>query len=82
MVGEMFPNRMRGSGQAISGAAQWVANFVVSVSFPALAAGVGLTMIHGFRGFSALLSFFVRVLAYKTRDLELEEMVGWSTLIA
>ncbi len=34
MLGEMFPNQIRGSGLAVSGAAQWSANFLISVSFP------------------------------------------------
>lgn len=34
MLGEMFPNQMRGSALAIAGAAQWLANFAVSSSFP------------------------------------------------
>ena len=37
MLGEMFPNQIRGSGLAVSGAAQWTANFLISVSFPVLA---------------------------------------------
>jgi SP family sugar:H+ symporter-like MFS transporter len=38
MLGEMFPNQMRGSALAVAGFAQWIANFAISVSFPALAA--------------------------------------------
>ena len=34
MLGEMFPNQMRGAGLAVSGLAQWAANFVVTMSFP------------------------------------------------
>jgi SP family sugar:H+ symporter-like MFS transporter len=35
MLGEMFPNQIRGSGLAVAGFAQWIANAAVSVSFPA-----------------------------------------------
>jgi SP family sugar:H+ symporter-like MFS transporter len=77
MLGEMFPNRIRGSGLAVSGAAQWAANFAISVSFPALAAGVGLTATYGFYALSALISFFfVARLVHETRGRELEEMEG------
>ena len=77
MLGEMFPNQIRGSGLAVSGFAQWIANFGISVSFPALAASVGLVVTYGFYAASALVSFlFVRALVHETRGLELEEMTG------
>ncbi|MCE3288118.1 MAG: transporter, partial [Caulobacter sp.] len=58
MLGEMFPNQMRGSALAIAGFAQWIANFGISVSFPAMAAGLGLVITYGFYAISALISFF------------------------
>ncbi len=77
MLGEMFPNQFRGSGLAVAGAAQWAANFAISVSFPALASGVGLTPTYGFYALSAFVSFFfVRKFVHETRGRELEEMVG------
>src|SRR5205085_11831024 len=42
MLGEMFPNQLRGSGLAVSGAAQWISNFGISASFPWTAATLGL----------------------------------------
>ena len=77
MLGEMFPNQIRGSGLAVSGFAQWIANFGISVSFPAMAAGLGLPATYGFYALSAAVSFFfVRALVHETRGRELEEMVG------
>jgi SP family sugar:H+ symporter-like MFS transporter len=77
MLGEMFPNQIRGSGLAVSGLAQWIANFLISVSFPALAAGAGLSVAYGFYAASALVSFFfVRALVQETRGRELEQMEG------
>jgi SP family sugar:H+ symporter-like MFS transporter len=77
MLGEMFPNQIRGSGLAVAGAAQWIANFAISVSFPALAAGVGLAATYGFYALSAFLSFFfVARLVHETRGRELEDMQG------
>ena len=41
LLGEMFPNEIRGAALAISGATNWVANFTVTVSFlPLLKASV------------------------------------------
>jgi MFS transporter, SP family, sugar:H+ symporter len=77
MLGEMFPNQLRGSALSVAGFAQWIANFAISVSFPALAANVGLTATYGFYALSAFVSFFfVRALVRETRGRELEEMTG------
>lgn len=77
MLAEMFPNQIRGSGLAVSGFAQWAANFGISVSFPAMAAGLGLPLTYGFYAASAFVSFFfVRAMVHETRGRELEEMEG------
>ena len=76
MLGEMFPNQMRGSALAVAGFAQWIANFAISVSFPALAA-ISLPMTYGFYAVSALVSYFlVQKLIHETRGKELEAMEG------
>jgi SP family sugar:H+ symporter-like MFS transporter len=73
----MFPNQIRGSGLAVSGFAQWIANFAISVSFLWLAKHVGLTTTYGFYALSALVSFFfVRAMVHETRGRELEQMQG------
>ncbi|RYF91790.1 MAG: MFS transporter [Caulobacteraceae bacterium] len=77
MLGEMFPNQMRGSALAVAGFAQWIANFAISVSFPAMAAGLGLVVTYGFYAVSALISFFlVQAWVKETRGRELEDMTG------
>lgn len=77
MLGEMFPNQMRGSALAIAGFAQWIANFAISVSFPWMAASLGLVVTYGFYAVSALISFFlVQAWVKETRGRELEEMTG------
>ena len=77
MLGEMFPNQIRGSGLAVAGFAQWMANFAISVSFPAMAAGLGLPATYGFYALSALVSFFfVQKMVRETRGTELEAMQG------
>lgn len=77
MLGEMFPNQIRGSGLAVSGFAQWGANFAIALSFPVAAKAVGLVPTYGFYALSALASFFfVRALVQETLGRELEEMAG------
>ena len=77
MLGEMFPNQIRGSGLAVSGFAQWIANALISVSFPSLAVSPGLTVTYvGYAIFAAISFFFVRALVHETKGRELEDMVG------
>ena len=77
MLGEMFPNQMRGSALAVAGFAQWIANFAISVSFPAMAAGLGLPATYGFYAASALVSYFlVQAWVKETRGRELEDMTA------
>jgi len=77
MLGEMFPNQMRGSALAVAGFAQWIANFAISVSFPTMAAGLGLPATYGFYAASALVSYFlVQAWVKETRGRELEDMTG------
>jgi SP family sugar:H+ symporter-like MFS transporter len=77
MLGEMFPNQIRGSGLAVAGFAQWIANAAVSVSFPALAVSPGLAVTYtGYAFFAAVSFFFVRAMVNETKGRELEEMEG------
>jgi SP family sugar:H+ symporter-like MFS transporter len=79
MLGEMFPNQMRGSALAVCGLAQWAANYAVVQSFPGMAAGLGLTPTYALYTLSAFVSFFlVRAFLPETAGKELEEMEGWS----
>lgn len=77
MLGEMFPNQMRGSALAVAGFAQWIANFAISLSFPTMAIGLGLPITYGFYALSAAISFFlVQAWVKETRGRELEAMQG------
>jgi SP family sugar:H+ symporter-like MFS transporter len=77
MLGEMFPNQIRGSALAVCGFAQWFANYVVAQSFPIMAAGLGLAVSYSFYAVSATISFFlVRAFIVETKGKELEEMPG------
>jgi MFS family permease len=74
LLGEMFPNSIRAGALAVAAAAQWVANFFISTTFPAFAE-IGLPFAYGFYAFFALLSFFfVYFKVAETKGKELEEM--------
>lgn len=77
MLGEMFPNQIRGSALAVAGFAQWMANAAISVSFPTLSKTPGLAITYVFYAVSAAVSFFfVKAMVKETRGRELEDMEG------
>jgi len=77
MLGEMFPNQIRGSALAVAGAAQWTSNFAITVTFPILLAGIGLAGAYGIYTVAAFLSiFFVLRYVRETKGKELEQMEG------
>jgi len=77
MLGEMFPNQIRGTALAVSGLAQWGSNFAITMTFPVLLAGVGLAGAYSFYTLCAFLSiWFVVTMVRETRGIELEDMQG------
>jgi len=76
LLGEMFPNRIRAVAMAVAAAAQWLANFLITSSFPALAE-VGLSFAYGLYAAFALVSLLFVVFAVReTKGMELEDMPG------
>ncbi|WP_373877168.1 sugar porter family MFS transporter [Leifsonia poae] len=57
LLGEIFPTKIRGKALGVAAAAQWIANFLVTVSFPPMAA-FSLPFTYGMYAVFALLSFF------------------------
>jgi SP family sugar:H+ symporter-like MFS transporter len=77
MLGEMFPNQIRGSALAVAGFFQWFANYLIAQSFPVMAAGLGLAWSYTFYGVCAVISFFlVQRFIHETKGKELEAMEG------
>jgi SP family sugar:H+ symporter-like MFS transporter len=75
MLGEMFPNQIRGLGLAIAGISQWGANFIVTLTFPMLLGSMGLAFAYSLYTIGAILSvYFVYKFVYETKGLELEEI--------
>ena len=75
MLGEMFNNRIRGAALSVAGAAQWLANFLVTVTFPWMLESIGLGMSYGLYTFWALVSvFFVVRYVKETKGKALEQM--------
>lgn len=77
LLGEMFPNKLRAPALAVAAAAQWIANFAVSTSFPWLAANAGLAVTYGlYAAFAAGSGLFVLTQVRETKGRELEDMDG------
>jgi len=77
MLGEMFPNQIRGTGLAVCGLAQWASNFAITMTFPMMLASIGLAGAYSFYTACAFLSIlFVVKMVHETRGIELEDMVG------
>ncbi|OZC50061.1 MFS transporter [Rhodococcus sp. RS1C4] len=75
LLGEMFPNRMRAVALGIGTAANWLANFAVTLAFPPLTQAIGLWAIYGFFAVMAAVSFFfVKSKIPETNGKELEDM--------
>jgi MFS transporter, SP family, sugar:H+ symporter len=74
LLGEMFNNRIRAMALSLAAAAQWIANFIVSATFPLLLrAGLGLA--YGIYAFAALVSILVVAAKVReTRGKSLENM--------
>ncbi|MCC9185113.1 sugar porter family MFS transporter [Mycolicibacterium mageritense] len=74
LLGEMFPNRIRAAALSLAAAGQWVANWVITVTFPALK-DLSLGMAYGIYATAAVLSFvFVFKWVRETKGRTLEDM--------
>jgi SP family galactose:H+ symporter-like MFS transporter len=81
MISEIFPNRIRARAVSVSTAANWSANFVVSLTFPLLRASLGSSLtftLYALLGVAAI-AFVVRRVP-ETRGKTLEEIAAsWRT---
>jgi MFS transporter, SP family, sugar:H+ symporter len=74
MLGEIFPNRIRAAAMAVAVAAQWIANWLVTVTFPSLSEWSLSGAYVGYSIFAALSVLFVVRYLRETKGKKLEEM--------
>ncbi len=81
LLSEIFPNKIRGRAMAIAVAAQWISNYLVSLTFPMMDDNTYLTeqFNHGFAywiygAMSLLAMYFVWKFVPETKGKALEEM--------
>ena len=74
LIGEIFPNKIRGKAIAIAVAAQWSANYFISSTYPAMMEFSG-GLTYMFYGVMSILSaIFVWKMIPETKGKSLEEM--------
>jgi SP family sugar:H+ symporter-like MFS transporter len=74
MLGEMFPNKIRAAALGVAAAAQWIANWAITASFPSLADwNLSVTYVI-YTVFAALSIPFVWKFVKETKGKSLEEM--------
>lgn len=74
LLGEMFPNRFRAAALSVAAAGQWVTNWVITTTFPAIK---DFSLVFGYfmyAGFAVLSFLFVLKFVPETKGKTLEEM--------
>jgi SP family sugar:H+ symporter-like MFS transporter len=75
LLGEMFPNQYRAVALSVAASIQWIANFVITVSFPVLLAKLGLSLSYAvYAAFAVLSLVFVARSVRETKGRTLEQM--------
>ncbi|YCH07087.1 sugar porter family MFS transporter [Arthrobacter sp. alpha11c] len=73
LLGEIFPSRIRARALGLAAAAQWIANFAITLSFPIMAAG-SLPLTYAlYAAFAAASFFFVMFKVPETNGMSLEQ---------
>ncbi|MBP1963858.1 sugar porter family MFS transporter [Paenibacillus aceris] len=80
LISEIFPNRIRGKATAIASMALWMADYVVSQTFPPMLSSAGPAMTFWIFGFMSLFTFiFTWRVVPETQGKSLEEIESlWS----
>ena len=73
LLGEIFPSRIRGKALGVAAGAQWIANFLITISFPAMSSW-SLPLTYGMYAVFAALSFFYVLLRIpETKGMDIEQ---------
>ena len=73
LLGEIFPSRIRGKALGVAAGAQWVANFLITISFPAMSEW-SLPLTYGMYALFAALSFvYVAWRIPETKGMDIEQ---------
>ncbi|MEZ2391399.1 sugar porter family MFS transporter [bacterium RCC_150] len=73
LLGEIFPSRIRARALGLAAAAQWIANFAITLSFPIMAAGSLPLTYAMYALFASASYFFVLFKVPETNGMSLEQ---------
>jgi sugar porter (SP) family MFS transporter len=73
LLGEIFPSRIRARALGLAAAAQWIANFAITLSFPVMASGSLPLTYAMYALFAAASFFFVMYKVPETNGMSLEQ---------
>jgi MFS family permease len=73
LLGEIFPSRIRARALGLAAAAQWIANFAITLSFPVMAAASLPVTYAMYAAFAAASFFFVMFKVPETNGMSLEQ---------
>ncbi|MWB99677.1 sugar porter family MFS transporter [Agromyces seonyuensis] len=73
LLGEIFPSRIRGKALGVAASAQWIANFLITVSFPAMSSWSLPLTYSMYAVFAVLSGLFVLFRVPETRGMALED---------
>lgn len=73
LLGEIFPSRIRARALGLAAAAQWIANFAITLSFPVMAAASLPLTYAMYAAFAAASFFFVMFKVPETNGMALEQ---------
>ncbi|NYI07299.1 sugar porter family MFS transporter [Allostreptomyces psammosilenae] len=74
LLGEIFPNRIRAAAMSVATAAQWIANWLITVTFPALSQWSLAGAYSIYAVFAAVSIFFAVKFLRETKGRTLESM--------
>ncbi|WP_460776513.1 sugar porter family MFS transporter [Microbacterium sp. GXF7504] len=73
LLGEIFPSRIRGKALGVAAGAQWIANFLITMTFPVMS-DWSLPLTYGmYAAFAALSLLYVLWRVPETKGMELEK---------
>ena len=73
LLGEIFPSRIRAKALGVAAGAQWIANFLITVSFPAMSSW-SLPLTYGmYAAFAALSFVYVAWKIPETKGMDIEQ---------
>ncbi len=73
LLGEIFPSRIRGKALGVAAGAQWIANFLITMSFPQMSSWSLPLTYAMYAAFAALSFVYVLLRVPETKGMELEQ---------